>query len=226
MTMTKADIINEINRLTAELPSRKKIASIAEHEGLEIAFEELTDVCVQLVKTENYKDSKKAIKNLEVVKNFRDYLKDQKDRIENIENRIAQLRIELTRCQLSLFDEDTQKIATGIQHEDRELYTGDTFELPDKSYLLITESQEHPNNYCIVGTAFSEELLLQYPKNRKVLDGTAYLGNIFENDKLAEFLAKLQEEQEELQKKQNTAESQENVTSEETSSEDEEDEKE
>ena len=202
MAMMKIDIINEINKLTAELPSRKKIASIAEHEGLEIAFDELTDVCVQLVKTENYKDSKNAIKNLEVIKSFKDYLKGQKERIENIENRIAALRIELTRCQLNMFEDDTQKIATGIQHEERELYTGDTFELPDKTYLLITESTEHQGNYCIVGTAFSEELLLQYPKNRKVLDNAAFVGNLFENDKLAEFLEQLQEEQEELRKKQ------------------------
>lgn len=201
MAMTKIDIINEINKLTAELPSRKKIASIAEHEGLEIAFDELTDVCVQLVKTENYKDSKNAIKNLEVIKSFKDYLKGQKERIENIENRIAQLRIELTRCQLNLFEENTQKIATGIQYQERELYTGDTFELPDKTYLLITESTEYQNNYCIVGTAFSEELLLQYPKNRKILEGAAFIGNLFENDKLAEFLEKLQQEQEELKNK-------------------------
>jgi len=203
MTMTKCDIINEINRLTAELPTRKKIASMAEHEGLELAFAELTDICCQLVKAESYKDSKKAITSLEVVKKFRDYLKEQENRIDSIENRIAQLRIELTRCQLSLFDEDTQKIATGIQHEGRELFTGDTFELPDKSYLMITESSEDPNNYVIVGTAFSEELLLQYPKNRNVLNDTAFIGNIFENDKLAEFLAQLQEEQEELQKNTN-----------------------
>ena len=202
MTMNKADIINEINRLTAELPSRKKIASIAEHEGLEIAFSELTEDCCNLVKTENYKDSRKAITSLEVVKRFKDY-GEQENRIDNIENRIAQLRVELTRCQLSLFEEDEiKKIATGTQYEGRELYTGDTFELPDKSYLLITESSEHPNNYVIVGTAFSEELLLQYPKNREVLKDTAYLGNIFENDKLAEFIAKLDEKEQELESKE------------------------
>lgn len=202
MTMNKQDIINEINRLTAELPSRKKIASIAEHEGLEIAFSELTENCCNLVKTENYKDSKKAITSLEVVKKFKDYLKEQENRIENIENRIAQLRIELTRCQLSLFEDNKfQKIATGEQYQDKELYTGDVFELPNKSYLLITESSEHPNNYVIVGTAFEEELLLQYPKNRAILKDTAFLGNVFENDKLAEFIEKLQEQENELEKK-------------------------
>ena len=65
--------------------------------------------------------------------------------------------------------------------------------------LLITESEGTPNSYCITGTAFSEELLLQYPKNREILKNTIYLGNIFENDKLAEFLEKLTQKQNELQ---------------------------
>ena len=200
MAMNKQDIINEINRLSAELPTRKKIASIAEHEGLDLAFNELTEDCCQLVKATNYKASKTSIKQLEVVKSFKDYLKAQKDRIDNIENQIAQLRIELTRIQLNLFTDS--KIATGIQFENRELFTGDVFKTSNRTYLLIIVSQEHPNNFAIVGTSFSEEFALQFPKNRKILENTAYLGNMYDDNKLAEFLEKLQEEQENLKKEQ------------------------
>ena len=69
--------------------------------------------------------------------------------------------------------------------------------------MLIAESEEHPTNFCITGTAFTEELLLQYPKNREILNNTAYLGNMYDDDKLAEFLAKLEEKQEELQNDEN-----------------------
>lgn len=68
--------------------------------------------------------------------------------------------------------------------------------------MLIAESEEYPTNFCITGTAFTEELLLQYPKNREILNNTAYLGNMYD-DKLAEFLAKLEEKQEELQNDEN-----------------------
>lgn len=203
MAMNKSDIVNEINKLTAELPLVKKVAEISEHEGLEIAYNELTEKCCARVKAKSYKESKDAIKALEVINNFQTYLNEQKNRAERIEYRIAELRIELTKCQLSLFQEENiQKVATGIQHNDKELYTGDVFETSNRDYLLIIESEEHPSNYAITGTAFNEELLLQYPKNRVILNDTAYIGNIFDSAELAEFLDKLQEKQEELQEQQ------------------------
>ena len=116
MPMNKSDIINEINKLTAELPLVKKVAEISEHEGLEIAFNELTEKCCARVKSRNYKESKDSIKSLEIVNNFQKYLEEQTKRAERIEVRIAELRIELTRCQLSLFDENNErKINTGIK---------------------------------------------------------------------------------------------------------------
>ncbi len=203
MPMNKSDIVNEINKLTAELPLVRKIAEISEHEGLELAYNELTEKCCARIKTKNYKESKDSIKSLEVINNFQNYLNEQKSRAERIECRIAELRIELTKCQLSLFqEENTQKCATGIQYEERELYTGDVFETSNRDYLLIVESEQHPTNYAITGTAFDEELLLQYPKNRTILNNTAFIGNIFDSAELAEFLCKLQEKQAELQERQ------------------------
>ena len=203
MVMNKSDIVNEINKLTAELPLVKKVAEISEHEGLEIAYNELTEKCCARVKAKSYKESKDAIKALEGINHFQTYLNEQKNLAERIEYRIAELRIELTKCQLSLFQEENiQKVATGIQHNDKELYTGDVFETSNRDYLLIIESEEHPSNYAITGTAFNEELLLQYPKNRVILNDTAYIGNIFDSAELAEFLDKLQEKQEELQEQQ------------------------
>lgn len=203
MSMNKADVVNEINKLTAELPLVKKIAEISEHEGLELAYNELTEKCCARIKTKNYKESKDSIKYLEIINNFQNYLNEQKNRAERIEYRIAELRIELTRCQLSLFQEENiQKCATGIKFNDRELYTGDVFETPKRDYLLIIESEEHPTNYAITGTAFNEELLLQYPKNRVILENTAFVGNIFDSSELAEFLDKLQEKQTELKEQQ------------------------
>ena len=128
-------------------------------------------------------------------------LREQKKTAENIEYRIAELRIELTRCQLDLFKDS--KLATGIKHNDRELYTGDVFQTRNKEYLMIIISEEYENSYAIVGTAFPEELALQYPKNREILKNTVYLGNMYNDDKLADFLAELQLQQEELQEKQN-----------------------
>lgn len=200
MAMSKADILNEISRLNAELPIVKKIAEISDHEGLEIAFNELTENCCNCVKSKAFKASKSALKELETVNNFKEFLERKKERVIQIENKIAELKIELTRYQLNFFDEqNVQKIPTDIKHENREIYTGDVYETPNREYLIIIESEEHPTNYAIIGTAFTEELLLQYPKNRMVLNNTAYLGNLFDDNKLAEFVDRLTEKQEELQ---------------------------
>lgn len=202
MAMNKSDIINEINKLTAELPLVKKVAEISEHEGLEIAYNELTEKCCARVKAKSYKESKDSIKSLEIINNFQNYLNEQSERARRIEYRIEELKIELTKCQLSLFDDNEKKINTGIQFNNRDIYTGDVFELPDKSYLIIAASSEHPTNFAITGTAFEEELLLQYPKNREILCNAIYLDNLFENNKLAEFLDELEEKQAELKEEQ------------------------
>lgn len=209
MAMSKADILNEISRLNAELPIVKKIAEISDHEGLEIAFNELTENCCNCVKSKAFKESRSSLKELETVNSFKEFLERKKERVIQIENKIAELKIELTRYQLNFFDEkNTQKIPTDIKHEEREIYTGDVYETSNREYLIIIESEEHPTNYAIIGTAFTEELLLQYPKNREILRNTAYLGNLFDDNKLAEFVDRLTEKQEELQQNQeNTPES-------------------
>ena len=200
MALNKAEIINEINRLQAELPLVQKIAEISEHEGLKLALDRLTEECCACVKSKCYKTSKDTIKTLEVINNFKEYLERQAEYARRIETRLAEYRIDLTKCQLSLFEEENAaKINTGFEHKGQHLFTGDIFETPSREYLLISESEGTPNSYCITGTAFSEELLLQYPKNREILKNTIYLGNIFENDKLAEFLEKLTQKQNELQ---------------------------
>ena len=199
MAMKKKEIIEQINSLKSQLPSILKVVEIAKQEGLKIAIDELTENCCSYIKSTCYKESKDSIKALEVVNNFKKYLEGQEQRAKRIEARIAELNIELTKCQLDLFeDSKPQKINTGFSFEDRELFIGDVFETSKREYLMIIESNEHPTNYAIIGTAFVEEMLLQYPKNREILKDTAYLGNIFEDDKLAEFVEKLDEKSEEL----------------------------
>jgi len=199
--MNKQDIVNEINRLQAELPLRVKIAEIAEHEGLELAVNELTENCCASVKSKSYKNSVDKIKDLKAIASFQDYLQSQQDRIEAIETRIAQLKIELTRCQLSLFEEEsgTNKRLTGAEFEGRELCTGDLFETRDKNYLLVCESQDDPEKFAIFHSASNTELLLNYPKNKEALKETAYLGNLFEDDRLQAILEKIMPEESEEQ---------------------------
>ena len=190
--MNKQDIINEINRLTGELPLREKIAEIAEHEGLALAVDELTENCCASVKSKSYKNSISQIKDLKIISAFQDYLQSQKDRIEAINNRIAQLRFDLTNEQLNLFAQNlSDKRTTGVYHNDTELCTGDVFETHDHNFIVITKSSNDPDKYVIVQTFSDEELLLNYPKNRALLKDTAYLGNLYENEKLQEILEKI-----------------------------------
>jgi hypothetical protein len=195
MTKTKPEILNQITSLENELPPIEKIAEIAEHEGLEIAFNELTDNCCSSIKCRNFKTGKDELKELEVVNNFKKFLERQKDRIENIKDKIAQLRIELTKCQLTLFDEqNVQKCPTNIFHNEKELWTGDVFQTHNNDYHFIIESEEQKGEFAIVSTAFKEEMLLSNEKNKEILNDTAYIGNLFVDDKLADFINKLQEE--------------------------------
>jgi len=130
---------------------------------------------------------------LKTISAFQDYLQSQKDRIEAIHNRIMQLKFDLANEQLSLFTETLQnKKATGIYHNKKELYTGDIFETQEHNFIIVTESSENPEKYVIIQTTSNEELLLNSLKNRALLNDTAYLGNLYEDEKLHEILEQIE----------------------------------
>ncbi|MCX4275871.1 MAG: hypothetical protein OSJ27_08875 [Candidatus Gastranaerophilales bacterium] len=101
---SETDIVNEIEALEAELPRRKKIASLLEHEGFKLAVEELTGDCVQNVKAKKYKSGKTQIKSLECIEDFEKYLLTQNERADSIEAKLDKCKFELAYNQLNLLD--------------------------------------------------------------------------------------------------------------------------
>lgn len=64
MTRSKEELINELAKLGNELSMREKIASISEHEGLRMAFDEITSKCIDSVKCKNTKCQKTRLRGL------------------------------------------------------------------------------------------------------------------------------------------------------------------
>lgn len=97
MTRSKEELINELAKFGSELSMREKIASISEHEGLKIAFDEMTSKCIDSVKCKKYKMSKDQIKGLEILNNFIVYLEQQKEKISTLKALITECKEELSR---------------------------------------------------------------------------------------------------------------------------------
>lgn len=106
---SETDIVNEIEALEAELPRRKKIASLLEHEGFKLAVEELTGDCVQNVKAKKYKSGKTQIKSLECIEDFEKYLLAQNERADSIETRLDKCKFELAYNQLNFKLDNPEK---------------------------------------------------------------------------------------------------------------------
>lgn len=74
---------------------------------------------------------------------------------------------------------------TGFETDEGEaIQTGDIYHVIDdpeepEHYVLIKKSNEIENSFAMISNFFEGERCLQYPSNRKILDKSIFLGNIY-----------------------------------------------
>lgn len=190
--MTKEELREKLEELKNEIETINIVVSIGEHEGIKLITDDIKKNCVVAIESDNFSKAKKQIKEIEIIKSFIGYIEEKKELVTEKQNEIENLQNQLDNWQIGLFEKqfNAAKKPTGTTHNEKELYTGDIFESRDKNHLLISTSEKEPNNFVILHSTSDTELLLQYPKNREALKDTAYLGNLYDDEKLQEIFNK------------------------------------
>ncbi|MBR0234068.1 MAG: hypothetical protein IJQ47_08470 [Synergistaceae bacterium] len=202
--MSKQDLINQKQKLEEDIERLKKIVEAAADTTFDIIIEDLKNHMKSNIELEEWSTLKTNLKEVSAVNTTKDFLENQSKLLTKKQTELLELENQINNYQTNLFDSLNShlKIDTKIKHNEQDLFTGDVFETDDKSYLIIKESELEKDNFVITGTAFEEALLLQYPKNRQILNNTAYLGNLFDNKELQTFLLKLEQDKEENKKEE------------------------
>ena len=196
--MSKEELIKEKEKLTSDVERLKKIVEASSDTTFDIIIEDLKKHMIDNIELEEWSTLKTNLKEVSAVNTTKTFLENQSKLLTKKQTELLELENKINNYQIGLFEQlnGKKKKQTGIKFNDKELETGDFFELPNKTYLLIRESELEPDKFVITGTAFEEALLLQYPKNREVLNDSVFLGNIYEKEELINFLHKLESEKE------------------------------
>lgn len=132
-------------------------------------------------------------------------LAKKKEELEKVEESIKNYQPSLFEQKRELNIEG-EAVETGFEDDEGNAYkTGDVYmvccsarpadggvrdssssEAPEASahaaeYYLIEKSTKSADKFVIVSNAFEEELLMNYPKNREILESADYIGNIYED---------------------------------------------
>lgn len=196
--MSKKELEEQIENVKTEIGELETLTNIGNMEGFELIIKKIKEDIIQNVKEEDWKSLKQNKSKIEKMRGFTDYIEKQTQIIEDKEAELTDLTCQLNNYQTSLFEDVEEKKSTEFVHNGKELFTGDIFQNSDKKLLLIYESSESEGKFAIIKHLEDGELLLNYPKNREVLDSTDFLGNLFDDEKLQKLLETELEKQDEL----------------------------
>lgn len=193
--LTREQLEEKKTELESEIANLTKIIEVSNTTVFDLMINEIKEEMKKNVAEEEWKLLKANQRKVENFRNIENTLQNQEQLLEEKEDELEDVQSALDNYQPSLFEEqETNKPTnedTGYRHKNQILETGDVYrsELENVTngywYYLIKKSQEKEDSFCIVSNFFpDEERLLQYPKNIDLLDGTEFIGNIYEdNDK-------------------------------------------
>lgn len=181
----------ELNKLQAELAEDiEKLNSIIEASNSTV-FDLLIDETKKEMKAnvleESWKKLKENMKKIEQYRTIETTLQNQQDLLERKEDELEDVKNALKYCQQKI-DFDTQE---GEQLAEDTGYTfGSTLQPIEAGDIFINKNSEpktiyfikkakNEKDFAIIGNTIDDELLLNYPKNRDLLNASTYIGNIF-----------------------------------------------
>mgnify|MGYP000414488401 FL=1 len=109
-------------------------------------------------------------------------MQNQEDLLERKQEELEDIEEALAYYQTSIFELEAR--FTTYQTKDGEnIRTGDVYESQNEDgsfdFCMVKEADEDSSKFVIISTMNSEDLGVQYPKNREILDNAKYVGNVY-----------------------------------------------
>lgn len=198
--MSRQELVVKIRNIRREIEELERITSIGNLESFELIISKIKDDIIRNINEEDFKAAKNNMAKINKMRDFTDYIEKQTDVIEQKERELKELQYQLDNYQMNMFEEysedENEPEDTGIKRNNKMLRTGDIYASvaggeserveQDSLYFMVVRSKEMPDKFALVTNYLEGEYLLQYPKNQELLEGMAYLGNIyFQGDKKA-----------------------------------------
>lgn len=188
-TKTKRELLKQKETLEGEIERLQKIIDASSETTFDIIIDDLKQQMIQNVEGEHWSNVKSCIKEVDSVNGTRNFIQKQSELLSRKQEELKELSEKIDNYQPSLFEqpenEECSAIDTGFTLQDFEtpIETGDIYKFKEPNsdiinyYVVIQAKNE--GKFAIIGNNIDEELLLNYPKNRELLEKAKYIGNIY-----------------------------------------------
>ena len=189
--LSEKELINMQLELQEDINKLDAIIEASNSTVFDLLIDETKKEMKANVLEESWKKLKENIKKIEqyrtietTLQNQQELLERKKDELEDVNNALiyCQQHLDISTEESEAVDE-IEVIDTGYRFGDtlQPIETGDIYVNKNsnpEAYYFIQKSKSG-KDFAIVGNSIEDEFLLNYPKNRDILNETTYIGNIY-----------------------------------------------
>jgi hypothetical protein len=182
--LTKEQLQEREKQLLNETEQLEKVIEASNTTVFDLLIGEVKKEMEDNIAEEEWKKLKENQKKIESYRNIEKALQNQEDLLERKQEELEDVRNALKYYQKNIFEQDEEQeeqeaVNTGfVDEEGNDFRTGDVYGIEDSEYYLIKKSISE-GKFAIISNVFEDELLLNYPKNREILENADYIGNIY-----------------------------------------------
>lgn len=187
--LTRSELEERQQCLISEIEKLEAVIKASDTTTFEIIIEDIKREMSGNVAEEEWKILKQNIAKVDKFREIVRIIQNQDDLLEQKKDELKDVEWELDHYQMSVFENHTVSlegdcVSTEYKHvEGYKLETGDVYKAINHDgevcYCLVKKSSEKAGAYALISNSFQGELLLNYPKNRKLVVNAEYVGNIY-----------------------------------------------
>lgn len=191
--MTQSELEAYEKQLEQEIDSLTKVVEASNTTVFDILINEVKEEMKNNIAEEEWKVLKENQKKIESYRSIEKALQNQEDLLEKKEEELKDVQYALKNYQTHLFENQAEQAeTTNFEYCGTPIQTGDIFkktsEGEDNIFYLVKKSVEIGGSFAIISNFFEGERCLQYPSNFKILEGSEFVGNIYDENVDAEVL--------------------------------------
>lgn len=180
--LSREQLINLQEQLEQEIENLNKVIAASNTTVFDLLINEVKKEMQDNIAEEEWKKLKENQKKIESYRSIEKTLQNQEDLLERKQEELEDIEEALAYYQTSIFELEAR--FTTYQTKDGEnIRTGDVYESQNEDgsfdFCMVKEADEDSSKFVIISTMNSEDLGVQYPKNREILDNAKYVGNVY-----------------------------------------------
>lgn len=194
--LSKDELIDRQQQLTSEIENLNKVIAASNTTVFDLLINEVKKEMQDNIAEEEWKKLKENQKKIESYRSIEKTLQNQEDLLDRKQEELEDVNDAIENYQPSLFEQPAQNQEieiegeaeeTGFEDSEGNAYkTGDVYTSENEEgaseYFLVKKSAESSDKFAIISNSFENELLLNYPKNRELLDSADFIGNIYDEE--------------------------------------------